>query len=120
MLHHIRCMFHTGPPLAAAFCPPPGVCCAMLPLCLPAPTTAPAPVPAPACVQREEVQRQVAATSKKAAAVVDDALQLSNVEVIAAYLFGKPDAAKPMPVAQRLDAELAGGRGWARVGEGGG
>ena len=77
----------------------------------------PAPPTLSPLVQREEVQRQVAVTSAKAAAVVDEALQLSNVEVIAAYLFGKPDAAKPMPVAQRLDAELAGG-GWGEGGRG--
>lgn len=35
--------------------------------------------------------------------------QLSNVEVITAYLFGKQDSGKLLPVAKQLDEELSGG-----------
>ncbi|KAL4458908.1 hypothetical protein ABPG75_013773 [Micractinium tetrahymenae] len=58
-------------------------------------------------LQREEVARQVAATTKKAAAVVDSMLQLSNVEVITSYLFGSKDGARALPVAKALE-DLAG------------
>jgi len=40
------------------------------------------------------------------------ALQLSNVDVITSYLFGSKDA-KAMPVAKRLEEEIAGGWMWA-------
>lgn len=59
-------------------------------------------------MQRDEVVRQVSATSKKASAVVDSMLQLSNVDVITSYLFGSKDSARSMPVAKALEAELTG------------
>ncbi|PRW59965.1 putative transmembrane GTPase FZO- chloroplastic isoform A [Chlorella sorokiniana] len=59
-------------------------------------------------LQRDELQKQVAATAKKASAVVDKMLQLSNVEVITAYLLGKQDSGKLLPVAKQFEEELAG------------
>ena len=43
-------------------------------------------------------------------------VQLSNVEVITAYLFGKQDSGKLLPVAKQFEEEMAGGwvGGWCR------
>ncbi|KAI3436182.1 hypothetical protein D9Q98_002237 [Chlorella vulgaris] len=57
-------------------------------------------------LQRDEVLRQVAGTSKRAAAIVDQMLQLSNVDVITSYLFGRSSDKKALPVAAKFDEEL--------------
>jgi small GTP-binding protein len=60
-------------------------------------------------VQRKEAGRVILDSAKKAAAVVDSTLQLSNVDVLAAYILGKSDSAI-LPVARRLK-ETAGASG---------
>lgn len=44
-------------------------------------------------------------------------LQLSNVEVITAYLFGKQDSGKLLPVAKKFEEEMAGGCCWILLNE---
>lgn len=60
-------------------------------------------------VLRKEAKRIILDSAKKAAAVVDSTLQLSNVDVLAAYILGKSDSAI-LPVARRLK-ETAGASG---------
>jgi len=60
-------------------------------------------------VQRKEAGRLILDSAQKAAAVVDSTLQLSNVDVLAAYILGKSDSSI-LPVARRLK-ETAGASG---------
>jgi hypothetical protein len=59
-------------------------------------------------LQRDEVARQVAGSARKAAGIVDQLLQLSNVEVITSYLFGGSDSKKALPVAAKFDEGFGG------------
>ena len=60
-----------------------------------------------AAAQRAEVQRVVAVAVAQAEGLVDDALKISNVEVISTYLLGTKNDAAALPAAQQLQAGAA-------------
>ena len=59
-------------------------------------------------VQRQEVDAIVGSSVKRVASVVDSTLQLSNVEAVTSYLFGKGDSTA-LPVAKRLREDAGAG-----------
>lgn len=60
-----------------------------------------------AAAQRAEVQRVVSEAVAQAEGLVDDALKISNVEVISTYLLGTKNDSAALPAAQQLQAGAA-------------
>lgn len=60
-----------------------------------------------AAVQRTQVQRLVAEAVAQVETLVDDALKISNIEVISTYMLGTKEDASKLPAAQQLQQGAA-------------